>query len=336
MKVLLDAIFINNSGGKVLLDYLIEEIIKREIDVYFLLDLRLQEEYPSIPKEKVTYLPNSLLKRHNFYKKHSGELQKVLCFGNVPPTLRLDAKVFTYFHNSVLFYTGPEFPFKTALAYKVKSWIIRLCQKNTDKWLVQTEFMKSGLSKYWGISPYSVDLFPFFSTQIIPQQEIKRDKYSYYYISDGHPNKMHHHLLNAFAIASSTCSNIKLHLTVSKQYPELIQTIEDFNKKGIAIENMGWCGKEKLKEIYQKGGFLIFPSSLESFGLGLIEAAQYGMPILASDLPFVHEVIRPSLTFDPHSVQSITDAIVKSQKEEVLRTELIVSSKVEDLIHLLK
>lgn len=336
MKILLDAVFINNSGGRVLLDLLIEELFTRKVEVYFLLDFRLKGEYPFLDVDKVTYLPNSLLKRHKFYQKNKNQFEKVLCFGNVPPTIKLDAKVYTYFHNSVLFYTGPEFPLKTALGYKLKSMIIRLCKKNTNKWLVQTQFMKSGLTKYWGINPDNIKLYPFFSHELVDHQNIERDNSSYYYISDGHPNKMHHHLLPAFAEVSKYYPNITLHLTVSSQYPKLIRAIEELNEKGVGIENMGWCNKEELKEIYQKGGFLIFPSSLESFGLGLIEAAQYGMPILASNLPFVHEVIKPSVTFDPHSIESISNAIMQSQEEKINKTELIISNTINELIYFLE
>lgn len=336
MIVLLDAVFINNSGGKVLLDCLVQEIHKRGLNVHFLLDARVEGSYPYLAASQVTYLPNSLTKRHKFYKKNKATLQTVLCFGNVPPTVRLKAQVYTYLHNSVLFYTGPEFPFKTALGYKLKSWIIRSFKRNTDRWLVQTEFMRSGLKNYWGIDFDKVDLYPFFSNIKEDTLSVDRNPNTYYFISDGHPNKMHHHLIPAFINASQKYPQISLGLTISPQYPELINLIEKANREGIAIQNMGWCSQDELQNIYRAGGYLIFPSSLESFGLGLIEAAQFGMPVLASNLPFVHQVINPSCTFDPMSIDSISEAIVKSQTKILPKTELRVQNKLDELIQLLE
>jgi hypothetical protein len=42
-KILIDAVFINNSGGYVLLDYLINEIEKLDLPVVYLLDYRIKE-----------------------------------------------------------------------------------------------------------------------------------------------------------------------------------------------------------------------------------------------------------------------------------------------------
>lgn len=332
MKLLLDAIFINNSGGKVLLDYLIKEIETNGLGIHFLLDARVKNDYSHLPKSRTTFLPNSLKKRHDFYKKYKSELHYVLCFGNVPPTLKLNAKVDTYLHNSVLFYTGSEFSFKTALSYKVKSLIVRYLKKNTDNWVVQTRFMEEGLQQYWGIDPTQIERIPFFKPISAPQEKKERNRNDLYYISDGHPNKMHHHLIPAFIQASKNHPQMNLYLTISHQYPQLIQQIEQAAAQGIKIKNLGWCNPSQLSEIYQTGGFLIFPSSLESFGLGLIEAAQYGMPILASDLPFVHEIIEPSATFNPYSVESISKAISLSQEKKLPEPELIISNSVLNLL----
>jgi glycosyltransferase involved in cell wall biosynthesis len=195
--------------------------------------------------------------------------------------------------------------------------------------------MKSGLEKYWGIDQNKIDLYPFFSGVEENQDSLVRNPNTYFFISDGHPNKMHNYLLPAFLKASKQFPEISLGLTISSQYPELIKTIETARQEGVKIHNMGWCDQERLAKIYKNGGFLIFPSNTESFGLGMIEAAQYGMPVLASDLPFVHEVIRPSATFDPYSIDSIATAIEKSQTEILPETQLCISNRVHQLIQLL-
>lgn len=48
---------------------------------------------------------------------------------------------------------------------------------------------------------------------------------------------------------------------------------------------------EKLLEYYKSSKGLLFPSSIESLGLPLLEAARFGLPIIASDLDYVKEVL---------------------------------------------
>jgi glycosyltransferase involved in cell wall biosynthesis len=332
--ILLDAVFINNSGGRVLLEYLVPQLFERHPNTFFLLDSRVKDSFSFLPQNQVKFIPNSLIERHEFYKKNFNKFSSVLCFGNVPPSVRLTAKVFTYLHNSVLFYTIPDFPFKVAIGYKVKSIIVRLLKRNTDFWCVQTPYMKNELQKHWKINSDKIVIAPFFKSFDF-SEALKRKPYEYYFISDGHPNKMHHNLLEAFKKAFKKYPMISLQLTISAQYPELIKKIESLQNEGISVRNLGWCSSDQLKSIYSQGGFLIFPSTQESFGLGLIEAAQYGMNVIASDLPFVHEVIEPSLTFDPWNIDSIADAIERSLDKPLPPTKLKIKNGISELLEVI-
>ena len=42
--LLIDAIYINTGGGKILLDYLIEELEKTDKQIFYLLDKRIEKE----------------------------------------------------------------------------------------------------------------------------------------------------------------------------------------------------------------------------------------------------------------------------------------------------
>ena len=100
--LLFDAVFINNGGGKVLLDYLISRLEKSGIDVIYLLDDRVVNNHFSIKGKEVFYIKAGIYNRHQFYKKHAKRFRKVLCFGNIPSTFKLNCPTYTYFHN-VLF-----------------------------------------------------------------------------------------------------------------------------------------------------------------------------------------------------------------------------------------
>ena len=72
----------------------------------------------------------------------------------------------------------------------------------------------------------------------------------------------------------------------------------------------------------------------ESFGLPLIEGCEAGCKIIASDLPYVHEIIRPSLTFDPYSVHSISKLINQSlQDKNLIFTKMKIESATQLILN---
>lgn len=54
---------------------------------------------------------------------------------------------------------------------------------------------------------------------------------------------------------------------------------------------------EELQYAYSHSLALLFPSAGEGFGLPLIEAAQFGTPLIASDLPVLHEIAGAHATY---------------------------------------
>jgi len=333
MRILLDAIFINNSGGKVLLDALVHKLFEANADIHFLLDERVKGSFPFLNEENTTYLPNSLKIRHRFYKELGKSFDKVLCFGNIPPSIRLKAQVFTYFHNTIFFHTSPAFSLKDRLLCSIKSRIIRALKNNTDQWWVQTSEVALLFEKYWKTPSSKMRILPFYEINNTESNiYTSRDPLTFLYVSDGHPNKLHQQLITAFTHFQSKFPGAKLVLTISAQYPLLIQQIENLRQSGISIINEGWCGNQKLQSLYQNASYLIYPSNQESFGLGLIEATHFGLKILAADLPYVHAVIQPSLTFDPLQPSSIEEAMVTALEKDLPAPVLIAKNQLDTIV----
>lgn len=49
---------------------------------------------------------------------------------------------------------------------------------------------------------------------------------------------------------------------------------------------------QNLKYLYKMAHGLVFASHKEGFGLPLVEAIHYGIPVIASDLPVFHEIAK--------------------------------------------
>jgi glycosyltransferase involved in cell wall biosynthesis len=80
-----------------------------------------------------------------------------------------------------------------------------------------------------------------------------------------------------------------------------------------------------LQKSYEKADVLISASYAEGFGLPLIEAAQYGCQILASDIPVYREVLPPieaAIFFDPESVENLVSKIQNVQARATVKSDL--------------
>ena len=46
--ILIDAVYINESGGKVLFDYLIEQMERQNLSIFYLIDKRIENNHSKI------------------------------------------------------------------------------------------------------------------------------------------------------------------------------------------------------------------------------------------------------------------------------------------------
>ena len=66
---------------------------------------------------------------------------------------------------------------------------------------------------------------------------------------------------------------------------------------------------QTLRDAYRQADALIQASAGEGFGLPLIEAGQYGIPVLCSDIPVFHEVGGDNVLYFPRSVDGLAECI---------------------------
>ncbi|MDM1384250.1 glycosyltransferase [Myroides marinus] len=334
--ILLDALYINEGGGKVLLEYLISCLQPIKKEVVYLLDRRCLNELKLDSDIEVYYLDASLINRYRFYKLHKGRFDKVFCFGNLPPLQRLDCDVYTYFHQTMYLNISKEFNLKFRLFFKLKQTIFNFIKQNTTYWLVQNDKMKKGLIEKYNIRVNKILNVPFYQDNDLLCGSKDKEKDTFIYVSNATPNKNHKALVKAFCQFYDNYKRGKLILTVSEKYVDLYNLIKRLQEKGYPIDNIGFVGREELISNYQEAEYLIFPSLEESFGLGIVEAIECGCKVIGADLPYMHQVCSPSIMFDPFSVQSIEQAFVKAVNKEEKETKQKIFNEIDQLISLLK
>lgn len=333
--ILIDALHINSSGGKILLDYLIDNLEKTNLPIFYLLDKRVEGNTPTIKKQnEVVYMHASLSSRKQFYKSHKDSFTKILCFGNLAPSVKTSAKVFTYFHQQLYIQLPKDSSVKLKFSFFLKKIIFRSLQKNTDYWMVQTNLINSNFRKAFDVDKYKVLTMPFYP-ELQSKDNFERRKHTYLYVSNVSAHKNHMRLITAFCSFYDQHQKGELILTIGEENKELLTFLEEKLDKKYPIKNIGFIPRQQLATVYKESEYLIFPSLAESFGLGLVEAIENGCKIIAADLPYTHAVCEPSLVFDPLDERSIFQTLSLSLQHTTKPSVSKVYNKIDEIITLL-
>jgi glycosyltransferase involved in cell wall biosynthesis len=176
---------------------------------------------------------------------------------------------------------------------------------------------------------------PFYDSRKYQNAELpfnQRTKNEFVFISNPSPQKNYPSLLDAWEYLLENNLTPTLHVTIDETAPQLTERVNGLNARGTRIVNHVYLDP---RELYFTRPYLIFPSIMESFGLPLIEAVDSKMKVIASDLPFVYDVVKPSLTFKPYDKVSIADAVVKAMNTELPDSKIVTVDEVDKLLQLL-
>lgn len=333
--ILVDAIYINNGGGKVLLDYLIDELESTNLPVFYLLDERVKNGYTIKTSNTVVYLTASLYARKAFYKTKGKIFEKVLVLGNVPPPTRLvKTVVYTYFHNSIYLSIPNEFLLSEKLKYLIKILIIKWYSNNTNFWWVQSDVLKKQFIVRFKQSE-KINILPFFSSLKSCCNLVNRKRNTFLYVSNAQANKNHMRLIKAFCKAFDLTKKGELIVTVSNQFEEVQASIDEAVLKGYPVKNVGFVDRVTLTKMYLESEYIIYPSVAESFGLGIIEGIELGCKVIGADLPYTYAVCEPSSVFNPFSEDSIYEAILDSMSHIKKESRILVGNQMNEIIKIL-
>lgn len=332
--LLIDSLYVNNSGGFHLLDYLLKNLIEREVDFTLLADARCQGrlDYCS----RVEYMNANTMNRLRFYLKHRTDFTSVFCFGNIPPPVNLEVPVNTYFHNINLLTLAEAKNSKKKVVAWLKRCYFRLLKRNTDLWLVQTTNTAHELEFHLKECKDRIRILPFYDMSKRLKELKSHDHGSdYVYVANYTGAKGHEELLKAWEILHDRGVDITLHLTVNSSAETFIKQIESAEVKGVKIINHGFIPFDQVIKLYEQSKAIIYPSHNESLGLGIIEAIEAGCDVIGSDLPFIHAICKSSLTFNPYSPESIADAVMEYEKGQCPKSRLLIRNYINELIDLI-
>ena len=335
-KLFIHAPNVHQGGGASLLNALVQAVTR---DVVLSVDERMHLPNPQKINVQVKRIVPSILRRLLAEKWLMKAVEKddvVLCFGNLPPLFRLRGRTIVFLQNRYLLEHVPlnDFSLKDRIRLSVERLWLTHRLSNADEFVVQTPTMKNYLEvKTRGTVPVQVKPFVMesngYSRNFIQQDRHNSNAYDFVYVASGEPHKNHHNLLEAWCLLSKEGLFPSLCLTLDEvQFPEICIRVEAMKSlHGVKIINVGRSPYEVIWTLYKKSGAVIYPSKFESFGMPLVEARQAGLPVLASELDYVRDVLDPEQVFDPNSPISIARAVKRFMGLEEMSLPLLDATR---------
>ncbi|MCC9601116.1 glycosyltransferase [Stieleria sp. JC731] len=314
MSLLIDATNISSGGGGVLLRTLVQQDLD---DVIVLLSenaVPTIEEQVNCDDRFVVCNPCSPLSRQRTKlldeQLESRKFDRVLCFGNIPPLKRYpNVDVVTYFQNAHLLASldnRTKYSIRDRIRYSMLRRAVKKLKQNTDWWAVQTPGIQIALSSSLGLSASTVEVFPFYDADALHRestgnQSTRKEPHSFVYVSDARPHKNHKRLLTAWRSIAKEFSDAKLYLTIQKPSAPWGEAAN--------VHYVGPLPSEHCNRLVANCEFVVFPSLLETLGLGIVEGVRLGCKaIIPNDSNFTF-IVEPTDVFDPIDTKSIESSM---------------------------
>lgn len=265
--------------------------------------------------------------------KNTGVPDLVISFQNTCPRLTdvyRDVQLLVYYHQPLplikykwqLFRSNEQklYLYAHFYGYFVNRW------NNNAQYVVQLSSVKELFcKKFPNIKPERVHVIrpnlPQINVDSIFVKQTDEGKKVFIYPATPLRYKNHEVIMQALNILNSKFPDSKEKLKIIFTVSEgsfVAKRVWDMNV-ATEISCIGSISYEELLSYYAQCDALLFPSKIESFGLPLIEAAMFGIPIIAADLPYANEVLEDydnKVFFNPDDANALA-----AQMELVLTGE---------------
>ena len=133
------------------------------------------------------------------------------------------------------------------------------------------------------------------------------------YISGDLPYKNVHTLLEAFALLRAKSPNARLVTVLPPDHPAASDS----------IVCLGTLSRAQLSAVYREVDAAVMPSIVESLGLPLLEAMQFGLPIVTADRPYAHDACGNAAVYvDPFDAKKMAAAMLSVIEDTSLKRTL--------------
>lgn len=350
MKVLLDLQYLNvaTTGIKTYMLELAKAARKYphpEIEWIFTHDPEEQSSIkkPLGPQTKVQKLNYHLdyfrwkqFQLPDLVKKYQPDV--LVCLDFVSPAISLPCKRLTVIHDAFFWQMPENYP-KWWRKYFLS--LIRKGLRENTHVLTTTDYSKSCLQQYLGSScPISVvyqtskAMTGAADNHYLQKTALNKGAY-YLHVGTFDRRKNLPLLVQAFATYLKQSKDPKKLVLAGgagqshqlNDLPEVTRLIDSLGLEQ-AVVLPGYLSDGEIKALYEGAYAYLFPSTNEGFGIPILEAMSFGLPVIHSDQPALEEVAGGAgLSFHTNKVSDLTEKMILLEEDETLRTNLVLQGK---------
>jgi glycosyltransferase involved in cell wall biosynthesis len=305
MDVAVNAIAISPGGGLTILEQFINYAKKTEINYHIFISEDIQLTATSnislIKMPRMNWLSRILWDFKGFssyLKKNNIKCTRIISLQNT--TSNVSCRQIVYIHQSLPFYSLNVVlktkSFKFFFYHFFYSFFIFLYGRSDTSYVVQSNWLKKTVlkkkkklqeNKIYVCRPDNPRFDDVSAETLLPFDDTVR----LFYPAAPHFYKNHILLLRSLSLLNKSHDNYELRVTFSKGDYQLFDALVEKFKLNDSVKYLGFLNRLELKKEYYSCHAMLFPSSIETFGLPLAEAASIGVKILAADLPYARDVL---------------------------------------------
>lgn len=142
------------------------------------------------------------------------------------------------------------------------------------------------------------------------------------------PHKNIDKLITAYSLFKKK-SGLNYKLVIAGKDPDnkqlkILQQLAKEQEVEDDIVFLGWVSSDEIPALYRNAALFVYISSVEFFGLPVLEAMASNVPVIAADKMSIPEVVNGAgILVDPDNIQSIADRMHELLTSESLRKDLI-------------
>jgi len=244
-------------------------------------------------------------------------------------TVGLGRRVVVTFHDVAEFTFPEKFDTFRARVRRVAAWA---AARTAGRIVAVSDFTKGEMVRFLGLRPERITVVLEGATAT-PRTglnaEAIRGKYSLrgdylLYVGQIEKTKNVEGMVRAFArirAALGPCDLILVGKT-GNAYETVMSTIRDLDL-GSVVRHLGYVPEDDLPGLFTSAKALVFPSLVEGFGLVMLEAMAYGVPVIASNAGSLPEVAGDAAVLvPPGDERALSDAMARVVRDDGLRESL--------------
>jgi alpha-1,3-rhamnosyl/mannosyltransferase len=202
-----------------------------------------------------------------------------------------------------------------------------------DHVLADSASTRDDIVKHFSIRPERISVVPLAAAQSfkpLPATEVQQVLSDWGLVPDAYllfmgtiePRKNLLRLLQAAELAGNRAGPLVLAGADGWRSDEVALRIQSLRRAG-RLTYLGYVPDEARPALINGARGFVYPSLYEGFGLPVLEAMACGVPVLASNVSSLPEVVGDAgLMVDPADVDSIAQGMVRLWEDETLRREL--------------